>query len=158
MSRRLPLLLTAVTLVALAGPLFAFPGGPRPLGPPRGSHGAGGDEPPPLARLTSFLALSADQEDQAKAIFEAARERAEPLRDQGEPLHRQLRQAVEARDREAIADTVLAIDDLRSDLAAIRNQAADQLARILTAEQKQRFAWVREWHDERGPRGGGRRH
>jgi Spy/CpxP family protein refolding chaperone len=140
-------LFAALLLLALPA-TAAFPGSPnRPFAPgeekahPAKRH---------LERLADFLDLDAAQRTRAAAILDAARDRVEPLREEGAQAHRRLRDAVASRDRHAIADAVLSLDAMRDELREVRTEVADQLATVLTAEQAARFAVLREWLEERG--------
>lgn len=145
MIRRPTILLATLAIAAVSLPLLAAP---------RLGLGRGDDEQPLLERVTHLLALDAEQQEKAEQIFGAARTRAEPLRDELASLRDDLQAAIAVRDRDAIADTVLAMDSLRTELETIRDRARADLVTHLNDEQRERLELAESWIGERAERRG----
>jgi Spy/CpxP family protein refolding chaperone len=94
---------------------------------------------PMLQRLSARLNLTAEQQSQAKAIFQASREQARALA----PKLREEREAVAAAvksDNERQIDQVLSQDArLNAQARAIHVKAMAKFYQILTPEQKAKF-------------------
>jgi len=101
-------------------------GGPRP-----GRHGA---------FLTNYLSLTAEQQAQAKSIFEAARQSAQPVRQQLRETRQSLRGAVQANNTSQIQQLATVEGGEIGQLAAIRGTAMAKVYQTLTPDQQQKLA------------------
>jgi len=131
-------LMTFVTAgVVSAGLLLA-------QGPPPGRRGAPAGDPAARAeRMKGFMAeylnLTESQKQQAEQIFKAAREAAQPLRDQLKAGHTQMTDAIRAgksdQELQAIADAQGA---LMAQVSGIHAKAAAKFYAILDPAQKEK--------------------
>jgi len=134
------------------------PGGPRGRGPGQPPQGAPGDRSPEqfqqrrLDFLTTVLGLTDSQKDQAKAIFDAAAQASQPLRDQLRQAHQALASASQAGKSDAEIDQLAAtVGTLTGQTAAIQAKAQAKFYGILTPDQKDKLSKL----PQRGPGGPG---
>ncbi len=125
-------LIKLAAVAAVAGSLLLAQG----PGPGRGNH-PGGQRG--FGMLGTALDLTDTQKEQAKAIFDAARQSAQPIQDQLKQGHEALANAVKTGKSDA------EIDQLSSSLApllaqstAIHTKAFAKVYAILTPEQKEK--------------------
>ncbi len=183
--RRIHPALAALLAALLLVPALALAGG-GPLGDPDGGYlpgggfggpgffggaaaaegdaGGGGEglHRLPLRRLAHFLDLTEAQIAEARAIFEAARTAAEPLRTARRDLAGQLREALDAAepDPAAVGALTIALHDNGEALRAVLQGAIEDFEAILTPEQLERFEVLRDarrvfgrGHHRGGPHG-----
>lgn len=89
-----------------------------------------------LKRLVQTLALTDDQKQQAKTIFETARSQAQPLAQQLQADRQALATAIQAGDTAAIQSLSAKMGTLRGQVLAIRSQGMAQFFALLTPDQK----------------------
>jgi Spy/CpxP family protein refolding chaperone len=93
-----------------------------------------------VQRFSTYLNLSADQQTQAKQIFQAARQSAQPVAKQLRDARKALGDAVKANASDAQIDQLSAnVGNLVSQLTAIRTKAFEKFYGILTPEQKDKM-------------------
>jgi|SRR5579884_3344769 Spy/CpxP family protein refolding chaperone len=93
-----------------------------------------------VQRFSTYLNLSADQQTQARQIFQAARQSAQPVAQQLREARKALDDAVKANASDAQIDQLSAnIGNLVSQLTAIRTKAFEKFYGILTPEQKDKM-------------------
>ncbi len=101
-------------------------------------------------RLTTQLGLSADQQTQAKTIFSAARQTAQPIRAQLRQERQAVQQAIQAgQTDQQIQQLASAEGPQLAQLAAIRATAFAKFYATLTPDQQQKLQAV---HQARGHR------
>lgn len=164
-------ILTAASLALL----LTLPAAAQPYGSGGGSHWraagrfdrqANGQDGGLLGqRMIQFLQLTADQISQAKSLIASSRQQAVPLRDQLRQNRQQLLQLMSTSnpDPAELGKLLLAQKTLRDQLHELRQNEADQFAKLLTSEQQARFATLRSWWQSRprpgmggpGPQGAG---
>jgi len=109
-----------------------------------------------MARLSNYLQLTPDQQTQAKAIFQATREQAEPLFTQMRSTRQQIAAAVKNGAPDAQIDQLTAqAGTLKGQLMAIRTKAFAKFYTILTPDQKTKMDNHMQWMMARGGRGHG---
>lgn len=145
-------LLTAALATA---PAFANP--PAPDGPDghRTRWAEGGHR---QERLATILGLSQEQQDQIRAIREAARQTAQPLRDSLVTDREKLRALIETVPFDEAAVRALAAREAsaRTELLVVRARTQNQIHALLTPEQRSLAEWLRSVrHERRGHRGPG---
>lgn len=104
--------------------------------PPDGPHGPRDH----MGAMASQLNLSPDQQSQAKAIFDQARQASKPLHDQMQSMQPDIEAAVKANDLGRINQLANTQGTLLGQLEAIRLQAQAKLYSILTPTQQQQFS------------------
>ena len=135
--RRILTILATTTLAA--GIVFAQPPANRP------NHRAATRQ-----RLVQALNLNAMQKDQAKLIFQQARQSAEPLRSQLKQDRQALAAAVKTNDKAQIDKLSAERGQLLGKLTAARTEAMAKFYQILTPEQRAKAAQLRqEWRQHR---------
>lgn len=111
------------------------------------------------AFLANYLKLSPEQQAQQKAIFQNLRQSAMPVRQELRQTRRELRNAVQANDTAKIQQLAKTEGSDVGQLAALRGEAFAKTYQILTPQQKQELAKLREAHQaarrsHRGPKVG----
>jgi hypothetical protein len=150
-----------LSIVLNLGGVFAQPGnggGPGPGGagggPEAGAerHGFAGIIPPRVV-LVRVLELSDEQLAQVQELVEEIQNTLGPLREEIAMLKEELKAelGMETPDPLVVGDIVIALHDLRGQVAAIRAQLRAEFLAILTEEQ---LAKLREFIDSHSPRGG----
>jgi Spy/CpxP family protein refolding chaperone len=119
---------TAIAVLG-AGSLFAAETSPAG-GHRHGRHGA---------FLSAYLNLTAAQQAQEKTIFQAARQSAQPLRQQLRQTRQSLRAAVQANNTAQIQQLAQTEGSELGQLMAIRSTAMAKVHQILTPEQQQKL-------------------
>ena len=99
-----------------------------------GRHGA----------FLSELGLTDAQQAQTKSIFGAARQSAQPVREQLQQTRQSLRAAVQANNASQIQQLASTEGGEVGQLAAIRSTAMAKVYQILTPDQQQKLASLRE--------------
>ncbi|HCC55949.1 MAG TPA: hypothetical protein DEQ47_01565 [Solibacterales bacterium] len=102
--------------------------------PPEG-HGPGGH----MNMLAQRLNLTADQQAQAKAIFEQTSTAAAPLHDQMKALHADITAAVKANDQAKLAQLATTLGTLTGQSETLRLQAEARFYALLTPAQQAQF-------------------
>jgi periplasmic protein CpxP/Spy len=101
-------------------------------------------------RLVQALNLNAMQKDQARLIFQQARQSAEPLRSQLKQDRQALAAAVKANEKAQIDKLSAERGQLLGKLTATRTEAMAKFYQILTPEQRAKAAQLRqEWRQHR---------
>ncbi len=88
------------------------------------------------ARMIKELNLSATQKQQAKSIFQSARQTAQPLAQQLKQDRAALTAAIQAGDSAKIQQVSTEVGSLRGNVLAVRSQAMAKFYAVLTPEQK----------------------
>jgi Spy/CpxP family protein refolding chaperone len=96
------------------------------------------------AFLSSQLGLTAAQQTQAKAIFQDARQSTQPIRQQLKQTRQSLRAAVEANNTAQIQQLAATEGSQVGQLAAVRSTAMAKVYQILTPDQQQKLASLRQ--------------
>lgn len=96
------------------------------------------------AFLSSELGLTAAQQTQAKSIFQDARQSAHPVRQQLKQTRQSLRAAVHSNDTAQIQQLAATEGSQVGQLAAIRSTAMAKVYQILTPDQQQKLASLRQ--------------
>jgi protein CpxP len=108
------------------------------------------------AFLSNYLNLTPAQQTQAKSIFQGAKQSAQPVRQQLRQTRQSLRAAVQSNNPAQIQQLAQTEGSEFGQLAAIRGNAMAQLYQILTPDQQQRLAALRQAHQAaRQARGAG---
>jgi Spy/CpxP family protein refolding chaperone len=105
---------------------------------------AGGHRHGRGAFLSSQLGLTAAQQTQAKAIFQDARQSTQPIRQQLKQTRQSLRAAVEANNTAQIQQLAATEGSQAGQLAAVRSTAMAKVYQILTPDQQQKLASLRQ--------------
>ncbi len=154
-------ILPALLAVTLAVPAFA--GWSRTGGFHPGALGARRDSAPLAPRfearaqhLARLLELTAAQRDAFDRLRAEGLVATRPKLDEMRRLHEELRSLLDsgAADAQRVGDTLIALRRTRDDLQARREGFADELAEILTAEQRFAFEALRELRHDRDSRFG----
>jgi protein CpxP len=104
----------------------------------------------PRQRLAQALNLNDTQKDQAKLIFQQARQSAEPLRSQLKQDRQALATAVKANDKAQIEKLSAARGQLIGKLTTVRTEAMAKFYQVLTPEQRAKAEQLRqEWRQHR---------
>ena len=98
------------------------------------------------AFLSSYLNLTPAQQAQEKTIFQGARESAQPVRQQLKQTRQSLRAAIQANDTAQIQQLATTEGGEVGQLAAIRGNAMAKVYQILTPDQQQKLAQLRQAH------------
>jgi Spy/CpxP family protein refolding chaperone len=130
----------AWTAVAALGASSLFAAAATPAGGQGYRHGRMG------AFLSSYLNLTPDQQAQQKSIFQAARQSAQPVRQQLRQTRQQLRAAVQANNAAQIQQLAQTEGSQVGQLAAIRGTAMAKMYQMLTPDQQQKLAQLRQAH------------
>jgi Spy/CpxP family protein refolding chaperone len=96
------------------------------------------------AFLSSQLGLTAAQQTQAKSIFQNARQSAQPIRQQLKQTRQSLRAAVQSNNTAQIQQLAASEGSQVGELAAIRGTAMAKVYQILTPDQQQKLASLRQ--------------
>jgi len=96
------------------------------------------------AFLSSQLGLTAAQQTQAKSIFQDARQSAHPVRQQLQQTRQALRAAVQSNNVGQIQQLAASEGSQVGQLAAIRSTAMAKVYQILTPDQQQKLASLRQ--------------
>jgi Spy/CpxP family protein refolding chaperone len=129
----------AWSAVAALGAASLFAAETGPAGPHR--HGRMG------GFLSSQLNLTPAQQSQEKAIFQAARQSAQPLRQQLHQTRQSFHAAVQANNVAEIQQLANTEGSQIGQLAAIRGAAMAKAYQVLTPDQQQKLQSLREsWH------------
>ena len=124
-------LLAFAAVAALAtGSMFAQAG-------PRG-HGQG------LAKLTSALNLTPDQQNQTKAIFQESRQSSKQVRQQLRQTRKDMQAAITSGNTDQINQLAATQGGEMGQLSAIRATAVSKMFKILTPDQQQKFLSMRQ--------------
>jgi len=124
----------------------------------------GEDGSPPVGRhmkkMATELGLTAQQQQDVKAVFEKARPQAEPLMKQRKSEHQALRTLIhaDAVDEAAIRAQSARVAAVEADMAVQRAHVAQQVRAILTPEQAQKFKEFQAGRESRMDGKGGRHH
>jgi len=105
------------------------------------------------AFLSSYLNLTPAQQTQEKAIFADARQSGKPIRQQLKQTRQSLRTAVQANDAAQIQQLAAAEGGQIGQLTAIRGAAMAKVYQILTPDQQQKLASLRQDREARQARG-----
>lgn len=98
------------------------------------------------AFLASYLNLTPQQQAQRKAIFQSLRQSSMPVRQELRQTRRELREAVRADNTAKIQQLAKTEGSEVGQLAAMRGEASAKSYQILTPQQKQELAKLREAH------------
>jgi Spy/CpxP family protein refolding chaperone len=101
------------------------------------------------AFFSKFLNLTDAQQSQAKAIFEDARQSAEPVRSQLKQTRESLRAAVQSNNTAQIQQLSATEGSEIGQLSAIHSGAMAKVYQILTPEQQQKLASMRQAREAR---------
>jgi Spy/CpxP family protein refolding chaperone len=96
------------------------------------------------AFLSNYLSLTAAQQAQTKSIFQAARQSGQPIRQQLKQTRQSLRAAVEANNTAQIQQLAATEGSQVGQLAAVRSTAMAKVYQILTPDQQQKLASLRQ--------------
>jgi len=96
------------------------------------------------AFLANYLSLTNAQQAQAKSIFQEARQSAQPVRQQLQQTRQSLRAAVQANNTSQIQQLATTEGGEVGQLAAIRSTAMAKVYQILTPDQQQKLASLRQ--------------
>jgi len=96
------------------------------------------------AFLSNYLSLTDAQQAQAKSIFGAARQSSQPVRQQLQQTRQSLRAAVQSNNASQIQQLASTEGGEVGQLAAIRSTAMAKVYQILTPDQQQKLASLRE--------------
>lgn len=88
------------------------------------------------ARLAQYLNLTPAQEAQAKADFQAARQSAQPIRQQMKQLRAAMTQAIQTNDTAKIDQLSAQQANLKGQISAMRNEAFAKVYSTLTPDQR----------------------
>jgi len=94
--------------------------------------------PDRLAFLTTFLTLTAAQQEQAKAVLSEEDSAVKPLMDQMKEASDELASVMKTRDGD-IDEVAAQIGSISGQLVALDAKAAGRIYQLLTSAQKQRF-------------------
>jgi Spy/CpxP family protein refolding chaperone len=136
-------LITVMTAVLSAGGLMA-----KGDATVRRQHGARGHF---FDRMSTALNLTEQQKQQAKTIFASEREAARPIRQELRQERKSVESAIRAGKPAADVEQIAKNEGpALGNLAAIRADAAAKFYAVLTPEQQQKFASLRqEWRQRR---------
>lgn len=112
--------------------------------PPEG-HGPGGPGGH-LNMLTQRLSLSADQESQAKAIFQQLSSATAPIHEQMKALRTEISAAVKANDQAKLAQLATTLGTLTGQAEALHLQAQAKFYALLTPAQQTQFDTMIDGH------------
>ncbi len=131
--------------------------------PPDGAHrhgpGAGGGPGWLMGRLADKLDLSKEQRETIRGLFETHRDDTAPLREDLRGLEGAVEESIHAEpfDEEAVRAVAQQVADVRVELAVARARLAQEVHQVLTPEQREQAAEMRERRkDFRGEFGGKR--
>ena len=96
------------------------------------------------AFLSNYLSLTPAQQTQAKSIFQSARQSSQPVRQQLRQTRQSLQAAVQANDEAQIQQLASTEGGQMGQLAAIRGTAMAKVYQILTPDQQQKLASLRQ--------------
>jgi Spy/CpxP family protein refolding chaperone len=96
------------------------------------------------AFLSAYLNLTPAQQAQQKSIFQSARQSAQPVRQQLRQTRESFRAAVQGNNGAQIQQLAKAEGSEMGQLAAIRGTAMAKAYQVLTPEQQQKLASLRE--------------
>ncbi len=139
-------ILTVPALLALAAGLT--------LAQPPAGHGPGGDH---MAMMAQALNLTADQQTQAKAIFEQVNTAAAPIHDQIKALQADITAAVKANDQAKLAQLGATQGSLMGQAETLHLQAQARFYALLTPAQQAQFDTMTAGHGMGMGMMGGRR-
>jgi Spy/CpxP family protein refolding chaperone len=105
---------------------------------------AGGHRHGRMAFLSNYLSLTAAQQTQAKSIFQAARQSGQPIRQQLKQTRQSLRAAVQSNNTAQIQQLAATEGSQVGQLAAVRSTAMAKVYQILTPDQQQKLASLRQ--------------
>jgi len=106
--------------------------------------GSGGARHGRHGAFLSSLGLTDAQKAQTRSIFQAARQSAQPVRQQLRATRESLRAAVEANNASQIQQLAASEGGEIGQLAAIRSTAMAKVYQILTPDQQQKLAALRQ--------------
>jgi Spy/CpxP family protein refolding chaperone len=130
--------LAACTAVAALGAVSLFAAETSPAAPAVHRHGHRG------AFLAAYLNLTPAQKAQQKTIFENARQSSMAVRRELRQTRQELRAAVEANNPAQIQQLAKTEGSEVGQLAAVRGEAMAKAYQVLTPQQKQELAKLRE--------------
>ena len=96
------------------------------------------------AFLSNYLNLTAAQQAQQKSIFQDARQSSQPVRQQLKQTRQSLRAAIQANNTAQIQQLSATEGGEVGQLAAIRGRAMAKVYQILTPDQQQKLASLRQ--------------
>ena len=134
----------AATGILAAGMAFAQSGTAVPQTHPRQGAAHWNRRALTHQRMMKALNLTDAQKDQAKAIFQQARQSAKPVVDQMKENRQALAAAVKANDRGQIAQLSAKQGQLRGQVTTIRAEAMAKFYRDLTPEQRAKADQMRQ--------------
>lgn len=134
--------LAAWTVTAALGTASLFAATTGAATAPAVHHRHGGMQ----AFLASYLNLTPQQQAQRKAIFAKLRESSMPVRQELRQTRRDLRSAIQADNVAKIQQLTKTEGTEFGQLAAMRAEASAKSYQILTPQQKQELAKLREAH------------
>lgn len=131
----------AWTAVAALGAASLFAASTTSASPAVGHrHGRHG------AFISSYLNLTPAQKAQQKSIFQAARQQTKPVRQELRQTRQSLRAAIQSNNAEQIQQLSKVEGNEVGQLAAIRGTAMAKAYQVLTPQQQQELAKLREAH------------
>jgi protein CpxP len=139
-SKRLAVIGLTTLLITGAGTALAFGG-------PKGHHGCDRDQGrPPMAAISQLDDLSSEQKEQLMDIRRSARDAMRDLRDEMQDNRGELREAMqENADLETIRGLALKQGDQVARMIMLRAEIRGKIDKVLTAEQRQQLADMRDW-------------
>jgi Spy/CpxP family protein refolding chaperone len=124
---------------------------PPGQGPPEGRRGQR------LEKVFEYLGLSAEQQEQWRALREQHWKEMKPYREEGRALHQRVQESLEADEPEIlVGEAVKAVYEHRQKMKAAREAFQGQLESVLNAEQKEKFEAFKAARGMRGKGRGGR--
>ena len=96
------------------------------------------------AFMANYLNLTADQQAKDKAIFQSARQSAQPVRQELRQTRQSLHSAIQANNSAEIQKLAKVEGTELGQLAAIRSNAMAKSYQVLTSQQKQELAKLQE--------------
>ena len=146
-----------ICALALAMPAFAF----AQPGPDCAFGGCGGGKSPidRFERQADRLGLDEATLDEIRALFDASKAEAEPLREELRAAQDALHAAIAAGDHESAMAGIDEVSRFRVELHKLKISTMLQVRARLTPEQRARFdAWTAQRRDRRGAKRGNRGH
>ena len=147
-----------VAIIGLSALLITSAGSALAFGGPKGHHGGcnRGHAGSPMAAIAQLDDLSSEQKTQLKEIRSAAKEAMRDLRDEMQDNRSDLREAMqENADQETIRGLALKQGDQVTRMIMLRAEIRGKINEVLTAEQREGLADMRDWGKGFGRRGPG---
>ena len=137
--KRIVILATMMTLLGAFGALAQQGQGPGPGAGPGVGPGQGIGQGPRADALVNYLGLTADQLTAWQKAHDDFQTATQALRDQRIALQDQLQTALDGTDACAIGSLMLQVRAIADQIQAAQDALDQQLASILTAEQKAKY-------------------